>query len=263
MGTTVFHLALVSTTNKHAAFSWEFPLNVVSFQRCLQDREPSHTTIRVNSATDWPVTMGLETDQSLATPPAGESLSSRVGETLATWGRHFFFMGASFGTRGPGVQHLHCSKAILSAGVVSQDRRAACSDLRREGGQTDRPVGQPLLHLPLSLRGEWEIPVFFRRFEDDAELYQLESHSDDIFCPVRSLCRRQVLAASPRFLSWQATLKHTQSSSHFASSCSPASWMAERSKTHCTGWLEECASRAHGRAVCQVLATTSRPDPAE
>lgn len=42
---------------------------MVSFQRCLQDRHLSHTTIRVNSATDWPVSMGLETDQSLAIPP--------------------------------------------------------------------------------------------------------------------------------------------------------------------------------------------------
>lgn len=66
-----------------------------------------------------------------------------------------------------------------------------------------------------------------------------------------------------RFLSWQATLKHTQSSSHFASSWSPASWTAERSKTHFTGWLGECASRAHGQVVCQVLATTSRPGVAD
>lgn len=54
---------------KYTAFSWGFPLNVVSFQRCPQDRELSHTTVRVSSATDWPVTMSLETDQSLATPP--------------------------------------------------------------------------------------------------------------------------------------------------------------------------------------------------
>lgn len=61
--------APVSTTHNHTAFSWGSPLNVVSFQRCLRDTELSHTSIRVNSATDWPVTMGLETDQSLATPP--------------------------------------------------------------------------------------------------------------------------------------------------------------------------------------------------